>query len=219
MSGSSETIADEARTNWTHRADDGSLRVSIDDYKRIKADEAPAHVVEALVADACESQRAHGMIPTPIDNRQFVQPIVERLDNKPQRTHGKGSGRAEAIRAEYERRGGADFDSMEIRRDMPARAPGSPEAIPCTQSITLPTEEMAGLRARIRALGKHPAYRDRLKHQAVFVIGGQVARAAGDLTRARHLEGTAKDMLRAIVDESVREFGPWWKPAPKIIVG
>lgn len=86
---------------------------------KIDATETPTNTVDAMVADAADAQRAAGVLPTPVDAAQFIQPIVERLDNKPAPTPTPSSGKKDgAIEREYYRKGGSpgSFDDFEIVR-------------------------------------------------------------------------------------------------------
>ena len=88
-------------------------------HSKIDATEAPANVVESLVSDAADAQRLAGVLPTPVDAAQFIQPIVERLDNKPAPTPTPSSGKKDgAIEREYYRKGGSpgSFDDFEVVR-------------------------------------------------------------------------------------------------------
>jgi hypothetical protein len=86
---------------------------------KIDATETPTNTVEAMVADAADAQRAAGVLPTPVDAAQFIQPIVERLDNKPAKVATPSSGKKPgAMEKEYYRKGGSpgSFEDFEIVR-------------------------------------------------------------------------------------------------------
>ena len=161
----------------------------------IDADEGPTNAVEAMVSDAIDSQRAIGVMPTPVDAAQFIQPIVERLENKPQPKATPSSGKKEgAVEKEYYRKGGTpgSFDDFEVKRE----AEGKPRIQTAKVMRDLGARLIA---ARLRQMRADPEWMNRIKTINPLAINGVL----GDEKRRE-----ACSLMWALIKDSVRKFGP-----------
>ena len=157
------------------------------------ANEAPANAVDAIVADACDAQRNAGVMPAPVDCRQFIQPIVERLDNKPMPKTGATEKKPDAVEKEFYRKGGTPgvFDEFEIERK------------PKAQIVTSTVMRDLGSRIiakRLRRLRADPEWMQKVKSTVnPLAINGLL----GEDARRKACEATM-----TLIKDSCRAFGP-----------
>jgi hypothetical protein len=165
---------------------------------KVSANEEPTTVVDAIVRDACDAQRDNGLIPTPIDNRQFIQPIVERLDRKPKIVDSpQAAPRADASRREFERRGGKDFGSMQVRRTEGADIIAPAKARDHGAQI---------IAARLRLLRSKPEWMARLKTINPLASNGVLG---------PEKQKEAMQALWGIIEDSCRVFGRLGAETPR----
>jgi hypothetical protein len=163
----------------------------VDDVKGIKGTEEPITCVDALVRDACAQQRANGVLPTPDMARDFVQPIVEKMDNKPAPPTSP-TKKPGAFEAEYGKRSTTPFDMDGVSIE---HKPVSPE--PEQEPQTCLREER--LRKRIQQIIRDDKFGMELKGLTP-ALNGFLGRKAQLLAQRRALQ---------LLDETNERWGDW----------
>jgi hypothetical protein len=159
----------------------------------VKATETPTNAVESMVSDAVDAQRAIGAMPTPVDAAQFIQPIVEKLDNKPAPKATPSSVKKEgAVEAEFYKKGGTpgSFDDFEIRRrtDVKVEAKKVKRTAPA-----------AMLAHRLQQMRKDPEWMLKMKLINPLAFNGVLG---DEQKREAHM------MYWRLIKDSCRKFGP-----------
>lgn len=195
--------------------------------------EAPNHVVDAVVQDAVESQRARGLIPRTTEVRAYVQGVVERMErresedrlrvfSKPAATPRPRVERStEAMEEEFRRRlrrrgqepvpGQSSWtierkpiEDIGTLREARLATPDTPKIV--DKRMALAKRRM---RKRLRLLRSKPEWEARLKTINPLALQGFLGP-----DKQKH----ATALVKEILDDSARVFGPWWKgPAKKLM--
>jgi hypothetical protein len=178
-------------------------------------DETPRNVVDAIVRDAVEPQRQAGILPRVNEARSYVQGIVEKMDRKTEeRRHRIIAARAAASAPHPTETSSTDALEREYIKRLTRRGetplPGKwtvtrKPADPVKRDRRLIGEAEKRLRHRLRLLRSKPDWAKRLKRINPLALQGHL----GD-DKKRH----AEMLVREVIDDSARVFGPWWKGAP-----
>lgn len=172
--------------------------------------ERPNNVVEELVRDAVEPQRQKGKVPDVNAVHGVVRGIVERMERKQSDRTVRETPveRPEPIKRdmsqleqEYRRRLQRAGESPLPGKWSVERTP-SPVKPKANRVMSLAEERM---RKRLRTLRQHPEWAARLKRINPLALNGQLG-----LDKKKH----AEQLVREVIDDSTRVFGPWWKDRP-----
>lgn len=185
-------------------------------------DETPTNVVDELVRDGTAGQRAAGGIPRIHDVRQYITGIVENLDRRNEsdrlRFKPRAAARApvvgrstEEMETEYAKRcrrfglepkpGKWTVTRSEIKPDAPERS-----IFDLRDKRTL--LQTRRLRARLRLLRSKPDWAVRIRRVNPLALQGQLGPE-----KQKH----AEFLIREVISDSDRVFGPWMRaPAKKL---
>jgi hypothetical protein len=185
-------------------------------------DETPANVVEELLRDATDAQRAKGLIPRVTDSKAYLQGVVETMEKRDedQRLRIKPKPMPQVQTKE---RSSADMESeyeKRLRRAGQSPLPGSwsvtrePVRPATKQDQKLKeTQKQALLRRRFRErlslLRSKPDWAEKLKRINPLAVQGQLGPE-----KQKHAHHLVMEVIRA----SDVTFGSWMKAPPKKLI-
>ncbi len=180
-------------------------------------DETPATVVDELVRDGTADQRRSGVIPRTNEVRKYVIGIVEDLErrNEDSRLRIKPKAATPAPRAE---RSTEDMESEYAKRCQRHGIEPMEGSWTVTRDEPKPERTLFDLRdkrtrlqeqrlrARLRLLRSKPDWAARIKRVNPLALQGQLGP-----DKQKH----AEFLIREVITESDRVFGPWMKAKPR----
>ncbi len=185
-------------------------------------DETPANVVDELVRDGTAEQRAAGVIPRINDVRKYIAGIVDDLERRTDENRLRLKPKApppppqatrstEEMETEYQkrcRRFGVQptEGSWTVTRAEATTEPRE-RSIFDLRDRRLSLQKMR-LRRRLRLLASKPDWAVRIRRVNPLALQGALG-----IDKQRH----AEFLIREVIAESDRVFGPWMKgPARKL---
>lgn len=163
-------------------------------------------VRDSLLESAADAQRGNGMLPTPVDNSQYIEGVLLRLDAKE---------RDQVERPSSTKKTDAFQGEVEKRCERAGREAPSSYSVERNETKIRASEVSGNLEARgvlwnrlwerVRLIKSRPEWADKIKCVNPRAISGALG---------PHKRHEAELALWKVIAETDKKWGEWWKPPP-----